>query len=119
MRGPRPGLFAGVLVATYIALEAPYSGMSMNPARSLASAVPGQALGWVWIYFVAPPIGMLLAAETYRALGGHPVRCAKMHHDHRSRCIFRCGYREPGPSQTDTVHHPAPVAAMAACAEIS
>jgi aquaporin Z len=28
----------GTLVATYIALEAPVSGMSMNPARSFASA---------------------------------------------------------------------------------
>jgi aquaporin Z len=34
------GLFAGVLVATYIAVEAPLSGMSMNPARSFASALP-------------------------------------------------------------------------------
>jgi aquaporin Z len=28
------GLFAGLLVATYITLEAPLSGMSMNPART-------------------------------------------------------------------------------------
>ena len=31
------GVFAGVLVAIYIALEAPLSGMSMNPARKIAS----------------------------------------------------------------------------------
>jgi aquaporin Z len=29
------GLFAGALVATYITLEAPLSGMSMNPVRRL------------------------------------------------------------------------------------
>src|SRR6266540_9853 len=34
------GLCAGALVATYITLEAPLSGMSMNPARTFASAVP-------------------------------------------------------------------------------
>ena len=34
------GLFAGMLVATYITFEAPLSGMSMNPARSFGSAVP-------------------------------------------------------------------------------
>src|ERR1043165_3827599 len=28
------GLFAGLLVATYITIEAPFSGMSMNPART-------------------------------------------------------------------------------------
>src|SRR5215472_6090927 len=33
------GLFAAVLVATYISLESPLSGMSMNPARSFGSAV--------------------------------------------------------------------------------
>ena len=32
------GLCAGALVATYITIEAPISGMSMNPARSFASA---------------------------------------------------------------------------------
>lgn len=34
------GLFAGVLVAICITLEAPFSGMSMNPARTFASALP-------------------------------------------------------------------------------
>ena len=36
------GVFAGCLVALYITVEAPLSGMSMNPARTLASALPGQ-----------------------------------------------------------------------------
>ena len=39
------GLCAGMLVATYITIEAPISGMSMNPARSFASAVPAMHLG--------------------------------------------------------------------------
>jgi aquaporin Z len=34
------GVCAGALVAFYIAIEAPLSGMSLNPARSIASAVP-------------------------------------------------------------------------------
>ena len=88
-------LFVGALVATYISVEAPISGMSMNPARSLASAVPAQARMPLWIYFVAPPLGMLLAAEAYvrrRGLAG--VFCAKLHHDNAQRCIFRCRYAE-------------------------
>ncbi len=32
------GIFAGALVALYITFEAPLSGMSMNPARTAASA---------------------------------------------------------------------------------
>jgi hypothetical protein len=35
-------LFAGTLIAIYITLEATISGMSMNPARSLGSALAAQ-----------------------------------------------------------------------------
>ncbi len=86
------GLSAGVLVALYITLEAPLSGMSMNPARSLASALPAHSWTAFWIYLTAPPLGMLLAAELYLRRRGQ-VLCAKLHHDNDERCIFqRCGY---------------------------
>jgi aquaporin Z len=89
------GVLAGILVATYISLEAPLSGMSMNPARTLGSALSSQVWkGW-WIYFTAPPIGMLAAAELHRRLRGvKGVVCAKLHHQNDKRCIFRCGYRQ-------------------------
>src|SRR2546425_13247421 len=88
---PLTGMFAGVLVATYITVEAPISGMSMNPARTFASAVPAQYWTALWIYFTAPLIGMLSAAEVYvRIRGSHSVACAKLHHENRKRCIF-CG----------------------------
>ena len=88
------GLFAGLLVATYISLEAPLSGMSMNPARSFGSAFSARSWTALWVYFTAPPLGMLLAAETYLRLGSsRGVFCAKLHHDNPSRCIF-CAYRE-------------------------
>jgi aquaporin Z len=84
---------AAALVATYITFEAPLSGMSMNPARSLASAVPAQWWTGLWIYFVAPPLGMLAAAELYvRRRGAHRVLCAKLHHATTRRCIFDCAY---------------------------
>ena len=87
------GLFAGVLVATYISVEAPLSGMSMNPARSFASAFPPQIWPGLWLYFVAPPLGMLLAAEAYlRGRRRQPVFCCKLHHDNDKRCIFHCSY---------------------------
>ncbi len=90
------GLFAGALVATHIIVEAPLSGMSMNPARSLGSAVPPQLWEFLWIYFTAPPLAMLLAAEIYVRLRGIPeVICAKLHHHNDKRCIFRCGYAAP------------------------
>jgi aquaporin Z len=91
------GIFAGCLVAIYIAFEAPYSGMSMNPARTLASAVPPQLWNTLWIYFTAPTIGMLSAAELYvRQRGIHNVICAKLHHHNDKRCIFKCGYMGRG-----------------------
>jgi aquaporin Z len=85
------GLCAGALVATYITVEAPISGMSMNPARTFASAVPAHYWTALWIYFTAPLIGMLSAAEVYvRTRGNHSVACAKLHHENDKRCIF-CG----------------------------
>jgi aquaporin Z len=89
------GLFVGALVATYISIEAPLSGMSMNPARTLGSAAPAGVWTALWIYFTAPPLGMLLAAEVYlRLKGGHRVFCAKLHHHNTKRCIFRCNFGE-------------------------
>ncbi len=90
------GLCAAALVALYIVVEAPLSGMSLNPARSVGSAAWAAAWPGLWVYLTAPPLGMLLAAETYaRAAGRAAVRCAKLRHDGAARCIFRCGY-EPG-----------------------
>jgi aquaporin Z len=87
------GLAAGLLVALYITFESPLSGMSMNPARTVASALPAMATAPLWIYFAAPAIGMLAAAQTYVAARGvRAVACAKLYHDHVARCIFRCGY---------------------------
>jgi aquaporin Z len=87
------GLFAGALVATCITFEAPLSGMSMNPARSLASALPAQMWSDLWIYFLAPPLGMMLAAEVYLLTRGEQsVLCCKLHHENDERCIFNCRY---------------------------
>lgn len=84
---------AGTMVAAYIAFEAPLSGMSMNPARTLGSAVSAQVWTALWVYLTAPLAGMLLATvvhERVRAFGAAP--CAKLRHDAAYRCIF-CGDR--------------------------
>jgi aquaporin Z len=89
------GLFAGLLVASYISLEAPLSGMSLNPARTFGSAVSAQVWTALWIYFTAPLLGMLSAAQLYLwRKGAQRVICAKLHHHNNQRCIFRCGYRQ-------------------------
>jgi aquaporin Z len=85
-------LFAGTLVAVYIFIEGPLSGMSMNPARTVASAAPANVWTALWIYFAAPVLGMVLAGRLYKRFRGARVFCAKLHHHNDKRCIFRCNY---------------------------
>lgn len=86
------GLFAGMLVALFISLEAPYSGMSMNPARSFASALPAGQWSGLWIYFVAPVLAMQAAVALHLKLRGEAsVKCSKLLHTADQRCIH-CGY---------------------------
>jgi aquaporin Z len=90
-RSPRwkryTGVLAGVLVATFITVEAPLSGMSMNAARSVASALAAGDWGAVWIYFVAPLSGMLLASELFvRRRGLADAPCGKL--AHADPCLF-------------------------------
>jgi len=85
------GLFAGLLVVAYITFEAPLSGMSMNPARTVASAVPAHVWTALWVYLTAPLLGMLAAAELFvRFRDVRALACPKLHHRNRFRCIF-CG----------------------------
>ncbi|MBV8435003.1 MAG: aquaporin [Candidatus Eremiobacteraeota bacterium] len=89
------GLAAGALVALFITFEAPFSGMSMNPARTFASALLGRDWTAIWIYFTAPPLGMLLAALAYvKVAGSHAVLCARISRHGAYPCIFRCSYAE-------------------------
>lgn len=93
------GLFAGLLIATYIILEAPISGMSINPARTFASALPSQIWTAFWIYYFAPTLGMLLAAEAYlRYPKRAKVICGKLCPDSETPCICkRCCYEDQLP----------------------
>jgi aquaporin Z len=86
------GLVGGTLVFAFITFESPLSGMSINPARTVASALPSGVWTAAWIYFAAPIGGMLLAGEIYCMLRKEAsVACAKWNHDMRHRCIF-CGH---------------------------
>jgi aquaporin Z len=85
------GVFAGCLVAIYITFEAPFSGMSMNPARTFGSAAVASFWAGLWIYFTAPVLAMQLAAELH-VRSKRVVYCAKLHHHNSARCIFNCGF---------------------------
>lgn len=58
-------IFAGCLVCTWVIVAGRISGFGMNPARSLASALPAGIWTAFWIYLFLPLAGMLLAAEFY------------------------------------------------------
>jgi aquaporin Z len=91
------GLGAGLLIASFVEFESPLSGFGMNPARTLASALPGGIWNGFWIYCTAAPLGMLLAAQIGLALGpAGAIPCCKLNHRSRHPCIFcgRPGYPE-------------------------
>jgi aquaporin Z len=69
-----PKGFAGIAIGLSLVLihlvGIPITGTSVNPARSLGPAliVGGTALSQLWLFWVAPIIGGLLAAVVWRSL---------------------------------------------------
>ena len=55
------------LVAIHLA-AVPFTGSSVNPARSIGPALLGGDLSKLWIYLVAPIVGAVVAALIYRAM---------------------------------------------------
>jgi len=88
-----PALVA-MLTVLYYVLSPSISGFSVNPARSLSSALFAWIWRGIWIYFSAPCLGMLTAATIYiRWVGSDRVYCAKVFHDTRSVCPFPCHFQ--------------------------
>ena len=87
------GAVAGFMVASYIAIESPYSGMSMNPARTFGSALPSRIWHGFLIYLLVPPLAMLAAAQLFVWCKGHAaVFCCKLDHSPKRDCLF-CGMK--------------------------
>ncbi len=74
------GIFSGGLVAIFITFAAPISGMSINPARTFASALPADVWTAFWSYYFGPPLAMLAAAEVYQKMTQRAPRdlCGKL-----------------------------------------
>jgi len=58
----------GAAVAMGALVGGPVSGASMNPARSIGPALASGQLSELWLYLIAPTIGAVLGAQTYRRL---------------------------------------------------
>jgi aquaporin Z len=87
LRGFTPALFP-FLYALLVWLEAPLSGTSTNPARSLGPGlVAAENHGW-WIYWLGPLVGTLAAVGTRKVLPmtrSFEIRVAKVFHFHHDR----------------------------------
>lgn len=85
-------LMTWFLVALIVWLEAPFSGTSLNPARSFGPALVSWYWQAQWLYFTAPPLGAALAVGCFRLLnraGIGDVLTAKMFHAPHYRSIFK------------------------------
>ena len=62
------GLAIGITLAVIHIVGIQVSGVSVNPARSFGPAVlvGGQALSQLWLFFVAPAVGAVIAGLIYR-----------------------------------------------------
>jgi len=90
---PYTSYCVGILIMFYIILFAPVSGFSINPARTVGSAVFAQVFTALWLYFLAPILGMMLSAELYlRSYGEDRILCAKLHPDPTYPCPFLCNF---------------------------
>lgn len=75
-----PAGFAGIAIGFTLMIihlvSIPVSNTSVNPARSTGPAIiqHGWALGQLWLFWLAPIVGALIAGATYHLIvGKHPV----------------------------------------------
>ncbi len=70
------GLIIGLAIVLDILMGGPISGAAMNPARHLGPALLGGGFQNIWIYWVGPIIGSLLAVQVYQRILENPQTSA-------------------------------------------
>jgi len=76
-----PAVVTGAL-SGLIWAGAPYTGASMNPARTLGPDIVSGGFPALWVYFLGPPAGALLAAGLFTLVARErPTLTAKLFHD--------------------------------------
>lgn len=96
---------AALLVMLFITVEAPLSGMSLNPARSLGSALHAREFSAIWVYLLVPPLGMALAALLFATVNPNTSACPKLCHPTGQRCQI-CGADDRPPPRQAAPDHP-------------
>ena len=91
---PYTPLAVSVLVAALVTLEAPISGTSLNPARTLGPALVAGVFTDIWVYVVGPLAGALAAVVAADRVDAAFVPCAKLFHTDEFACHFHdCVYQ--------------------------
>ena len=80
-------LAVAAIIAVLVWQGAPYTGTSLNPARSLGPAVVSGWFNDYWVYLVGPLVGALLAAGIW-AFVPFDTLTAKLFHDERYHSIL-------------------------------
>jgi aquaporin Z len=76
-------LLVWILVAVLVWQGAPWTGTSLNAARSLAPAALAPHTAYLWVYLSGPLVGSLVAVAAFSAVPGLETRTAKLFHDPR------------------------------------
>lgn len=85
-------LLSGTLIGLYLIIEIPFSGMSLNPARSFAGALAANQWNYLWLYFVSPPLAMLAASEVF--IGWKNKQLGFANYDQHPVKIIKSDYKE-------------------------
>ncbi|MEE8525406.1 MAG: aquaporin [Thermoanaerobaculia bacterium] len=66
--GGHAGLAIGMTLTLAILMGGPLTGASLNPARTLGPAVASGNFADIWLYFVGPVLGGVIAAALYNTV---------------------------------------------------
>jgi aquaporin Z len=69
------------LIAAMVWQGAPYTGTSLNPARSFGPALLAPLLGPYWVYVAGPLLGVGIAIAVFALMRDYTVLTTKLFHD--------------------------------------